>query len=73
MTKLTPFYHCLVCCIGAFVLSACSLDEEPRDQIPEEEAYKTPQAIYLNTVATLYNYIGGSEDGQGLQGTCRGV
>ena len=73
MTKLTPFYYCLVCCIGTIVLSACSLDEEPRDQIPEEEAYKTPQAIYLNTVATLYNYIGGSEDGQGLQGTCRGV
>ena len=73
MTKLTPLYHCLVCCIGAIAICACSLDEEPRDQIPEEEAYKTPQALYLNTVATLYNYIGGSEDGQGLQGTCRGV
>ena len=73
MTKLTPLYHCLVCCIGGIILCACSLDEEPHDQIPEEEAYKTPQAIYLNTVATLYNYIGGSEDGQGLQGTCRGV
>ena len=55
------------------MLSSCSLDENPRDQIPEEEAYKTPQAIYLNTVATLYNYIGGSTNGQGLQGTCRGV
>ena len=27
----------------------------------------------MNTVATLYNYIGGNTDGQGLQGTCRGV
>ena len=55
------------------LLIACSLDENPRDQIPESEAYTTADALYLNTVATLYNYIGGSSDGQGLQGTCRGV
>ena len=61
--------HCSLCTM----LSSCTLDENPRDQIPEEEAYNTPEAIYLNTVATLYNYIGGSTDGQGLQGTCRGV
>ena len=54
-------------------LASCALDESPRDQIPEEEAYTTPQALFQNTVATLYAYIGGSEDGQGLQGTCRGV
>lgn len=55
------------------ILMSCSLEENPRDQISEEEAYTTPQALYLNTVATLYNYIGGCEDGQGLQGTCRGI
>jgi hypothetical protein len=55
------------------LLTACSLDEHPRDQIPEEEAYTTPTALFQNTVATLYAYIGSSEDGQGLQGTCRGV
>ena len=55
-----------------FIIS-CSLDEDPRDQIPEEEAYTDGAALYRNTVATLYSYIGGSEDGQGLQGTCRGV
>ena len=49
------------------------LDEAPRDQLPEEDAYDTPANIYLNTVATLYNYVGGYEDSQGLQGTCRGV
>ena len=54
-------------------LSSCSLNENPRDQIPEEEAYKTPQSLFQNTVATLYAYIGGSKDGEGLQGTCRGV
>lgn len=55
------------------LLAACSLDETPRDQIPESEAYTTKDALFQNTVATLYNYIGGDNDGQGLQGTCRGV
>ena len=59
--------------VFSLLLAACSLDEEPRDQIPEEEAYTTPKALYLNTVALLYNYIGGATDGQGLQGTCRGI
>ena len=57
----------------SLTLISCSLEETPRDQIPEEEAYATPEALYQNTVATLYNYIGGCEDGQGLQGTCRGI
>lgn len=55
------------------MLMACSLDETPRDQLPQEEAYPNLENLYLNTVATLYNYIGGNTDGQGLQGTCRGV
>ena len=54
-------------------LISCSLEEDPRDQIPEEEAYTSATTLFQNTVATLYAYIGGSEDGQGLQGTCRGV
>ena len=54
-------------------LVSCALDEDARDQIPEEEAFGTAEDLYMNTVATLYNYVGGSEDGQGLQGTCRGV
>ncbi len=55
------------------MFTSCSLDENPRDQIAEEEAFSSPDAIFRNTVATLYNYIGGNEDGQGLQGTCRGI
>ena len=55
------------------IISSCSLDENPKDQIPEEEAYVDAGALYRNTVATLYNYIGGATDGQGLQGTCRGI
>ena len=55
------------------LLTSCSLEDSLKDQIPEEEAYTTPSSLYQNTVATLYNYIGGHEDGQGLQGTCRGI
>ena len=61
------------CLIALGLLAACSLDENPRDQIEEEAAYTSADALYRNTVATLYNYIGGSADGQGLQGTCRGI
>lgn len=55
--------------------AACTdfLDEDPKDQIPENEAYADASALYLNTVATLYNYFGGYEKGQGLQGTYHGV
>ena len=57
----------------SMMLTSCSLDENPRDQIAEEEAFRNPEALFRNTVATLYNYIGGNDDGQGLQGTCRGI
>ena len=61
--------------LTAIVMTGCSsyLDEKARDQIPEEEAYTDGDALFRNNVATLNNYIGGSSDGQGLQGTCRGV
>nr|MCR4921478.1 RagB/SusD family nutrient uptake outer membrane protein [Bacteroidaceae bacterium] len=56
-----------------FLLFAACLDEDPRDQLPEEKAYDNATNLYLNTVATLYNYIGGQSDGEGLQGTIRGI
>ena len=54
------------------LLSSC-LSENPKSQLPEREAYKSASALYINAVATLYNYIGGSSESQGLQGTYRGV
>ena len=61
--------------IAAFslVLFGCSLNEDPKDQMPEDEAFKSPVLIYLNTVANLYTEIGGSGGGSGLAGTDRGV
>ena len=56
------------------LLSLCScLDEDPRSQLYEREAFATASDLYNNTVANLYNFIGGSADSQGLQGTSRGV
>lgn len=64
----------LICHLSlSMMLASCTLDEHPRDQIPEALAYTTAASLYQNTVATLYSYIGGSADGQGLQGTCRGI
>ena len=53
--------------------TSCTLKEEPHDQILPEDAYNTPEELFQNTIATLYSYIGGNSDGQGLQGTERGV
>lgn len=59
----------------AMSMSGCSsfLEENPVDQMPEEEAYKNPQMIYLNTVANLYTKIGADGGGAGLAGTDRGL
>lgn len=58
--------------LGALALTSC-LDENPKNQLPEEEAYTSASSLFINTVSSLYNYIGGSSDSQGLQGTYRGV
>ena len=59
--------------IAALTLFSSCLDENPRDRIEEEEAINSANALYLNAVANLYNYIGGHNDCEGLQGTTRGV
>ena len=61
--------------VGIMTFASCNsfLDEESKDQEPEEYAYQDATSLYLNTVATLYNYIGGNAQSQGLQGTYRGV
>lgn len=53
-------------------LTSC-LKENPKDQVDEESMYDTPQHLYVNAIATLYNYMGSSKESEGLQGTCRGV
>ncbi len=57
----------------ALILFSCNLNENPADQMPENEAFKSPTLIYLNTVASLYSEIGGSGGSQGLAGPDRGI
>ncbi|WP_029328673.1 RagB/SusD family nutrient uptake outer membrane protein [Bacteroides sp. 14(A)] len=63
---LVTFSWCMISCDGF-------LKESPRDALPEEEGYRNITELYLNAVASLYNYIGGNSDSQGLQGTGRGI
>lgn len=69
-------YHVLywlvaVCCCPLFVACDGFLRESPRDGIDEPDAYRTISDLYLNAVASLYNYVGGYADSQGLHGTGR--
>lgn len=63
---LVTLSWCMISCDGF-------LKESPRDALPEEEGYCNITELYLNAVASLYNYIGGNSDSQGLQGTGRGI
>lgn len=71
MKKLVLLSYIL--CGLTFLSCSKFLEENPQDQISEEEAYDNATSVYLNTVATLYNYVGGYSDSQGLQGTYRGI
>lgn len=63
---LVTLSWCMISCDGF-------LKESPHDALPEEEGYRNITELYLNAVASLYNYIGGNSDSQGLQGTGRGI
>lgn len=62
-----------VCCFPVLIACDGFLREDPRDGIDEDDAYRKISDLYLNAVASLYNYVGGYADSQGLQGTGRGV
>ena len=49
----------------ATMMTSC-LTEDPRDQLYEEDIYNNANNIYINAVAVLYNYIGGSADSETL-------
>ncbi len=71
--KRIIIYILLITTIG--VLGSCNkfLEDDPTDRIPDDEAYKTVNDLWLNAVGSIYNNIGGSTASQGLQGTARGV
>ena len=58
--------------LAALSMTSC-LDEHPKDQLDEDVIYGSASDIYINAVASLYNYIGGANESEGIQGTCRGI
>ncbi len=65
-------YRFLFLLLAALSMTSC-LDEHPKDQLDEDAIYGSASDIYINAVASLYNYIGGANESEGLQGTCRGI
>lgn len=64
----------MILAMGMFLFSCDKfLEENPKDRLPEGEGFNTLSDLYLNAVASLYTYVGGYSDSQGLQGTGRGV
>ena len=59
----------------SIALTSCNdfLTDDPKSQITTEEAYGTIDALKKNALLSVYNYIGGADHSQGLQGTDRGV
>ena len=65
-------YRFLFLLLAALFMTSC-LDEHPKDQLDEDAIYGSASDIYINAVASFYNYIGGANESEGLQGTCRGI
>ena len=65
-------YRILSVLMAVLALTSC-LNEHPKDQLNEDAIYGSASDIYINAVASLYNYIGGANESEGIQGTCRGI
>ena len=65
-------YRFLFLLLAGLSMTSC-LDEHPKDQLDEDAIYGSASDIYINAVASLYNYIGGANESEGIQGTCRGI
>lgn len=65
-------YRFLFLLLAALFMTSC-LDEHLKDQLDEDAIYGSASDIYINAVASLYNYIGGANESEGIQGTCRGI
>ncbi len=72
--KNTPFFL-TVLLASLMILTSCDdqLSEDPKSQLDAAEAYNTIERLQNNAVLNVYNFIGGHEKSQGLQGTTHGV
>lgn len=64
--------RCL-CLLFALIMLGSCLNTESNGQLDERRAVNNATNLYLTAVASIYGNIGGVQDGEGLQGTYRGV
>ncbi len=70
----STLFVCMLMALAS-LLAGCSgyLEETPKGYLYEEEAYQSMDALRRNALLSVYNYIGGCKESEGLQGTDRGV
>ena len=72
--KISNIKYQISSIIILMMMTGCSfLEEHPASALTEEEAFGSMTALRNNAVLSVYMYLGGTADSQGLQGTGRGV
>ena len=72
--KHTIYYIAISYWLLAVGFSSCSfLEEHPSSSLTEEQAFGSMTLLRNNAVLSVYMYLGGNADSQGLHGTGRGV
>ena len=59
--------------IALTAMSCSLLDEDPKSYLTEEEVYGSAEMVKNNALLSIYQYIGGNRQSEGLQGTTRGI
>ena len=73
MKPKSHIIHLALVAITLLGMFGSCLEDEARDRISEDQAITSPTSLWINSIGTLYNSIGSTEDGKGLQGTYRGI
>ncbi len=73
MTLLSARLFAVFFMVATSMTFTSCLKDDMKDRLTEDDIYNTKSDLYVNAVASLYNYIGGYNESEGLQGTCRGI
>ena len=72
--KANSYQFIVFALCSLFLIPSCNfLSENPHAGIPEEDVITSATAVKQQAVLSLYNFIGSDKDGDGLQGTYRGI
>ena len=72
--KANSYQFIVFALCSLFLIPSCNfLSEDPHSGIPEEDVITSATAVKQQAVLSLYNFIGSDKDGDGVQGTYRGI